>query len=70
MMGKEYKRCVRFRNYTSVQPFPLEILFVTTEIDTNICEETGYDTNDECYKFTCVQKHVVYAILTLGMTIW
>ena len=70
MVGKEYERCVKFRNHTSVQPFPLEILLVKTEINNNICTEIGYDTDNGCYQFTCVQKHIIYAILTLGMTSW
>ena len=70
MVGKEYKRCVQFRNHTSVQPYPLEILFVTTEIDNNVCKETGIDTVTGYYQFTCVEQHIIYAILTLGMTSW
>ena len=67
MVGKEYERCVKFRNQTSVQTYPLEILFVKTEIENNVCTEIGYDTVNGCYKFTCVQQHIIYAILTLGI---
>ena len=70
MVGKEYKRCVKFRNHTSVQPFPLEIFFVKTKIENNICQEISYDTVTEYYQFNCVQKHIIYATLTLGMTSW
>ena len=66
MTGEEYERCVNFRNDTSVKLHQLEIWFVTTELENNFCTESEYDAVNECYQFTCVQKHVIFSILTLG----
>ena len=66
MFGYEYEMYVQFRNQTSVQIHKLDILFVTTDIETNFCNEIGYDSVSGYYKFTCFQYHVVFSILTLG----
>ena len=56
-------------NHTSLQTKPLKVLFITTAIENNICNtetEPEYDPVYDCYKFPCIEIHLVYATLTLG----
>ena len=42
-------------------------MFVTTDIDNNICSDLEYyDVIHECYQYACLQKHIMYSVLTLG----
>ena len=55
------------RNDSLVQPYKLSIMFVNTDIDNNFCTDLDqYDVAHDCYQFTCIQKHVIYSVLTLG----
>ena len=67
MTGKTYQRCVTMRNQTTIQTYKLSIMFVTTDIDNNICSDLEYyDVIHECYQYACLQKHIMYSVLTLG----
>ena len=65
LLGTNYRKIVNSRNDPSVQPWKIQILWITTDEENNICEELEFLESGEI-PFDCFEKDFIFGLLTLS----